>query len=144
MKRAEQKAARVAEVNKLLKSISNFGRRFFYSKQHDRVASMMIGKTGHVYFVDDYSGKPIYTAYQGHWRGFSHGGTLKSLVQALAEYIRTGKQLSMDWIGPERFDQSNIWGYAADEMAKCRAEVALSPVIKQRAAATQPKEPLHA
>lgn len=137
MKRAEQKAARLAEVNQLIKSISDFGRRFFYNKQHDRVARMVIGKAGHLYFVDDYSGKPIYTAYRGHWRGFSHGGTLRSLVQALADYVRTGKQLSMDWIGPERFDQSNIWGYAADEMAKCRAQAALSPVIAHRASAQE-------
>lgn len=130
MKMREQKAARVAEVNQLIKTISTYGRRFFYSERFGRVAHMAIAKSGHLYFVDDYSGKLIYIAYQGRWKGFSHGGTLKKLVEALAEYVRTGRRLRMDWIGPERFDQSNIWGYAEDEMAKCRTEAAKSPVIE--------------
>ena len=130
MKPLEQKAVRVAEVNQLIKTISDYGRRFFYDKRADRVAHMAIAKTGHLYFVDDYSGKMIYIAYQGRWDGFSHGDTLKTLVERLADYVRTGRRLSMDWIGPERFDQSNIWGYAEDEMTKCRAEAAKSPAIK--------------
>jgi hypothetical protein len=130
------KHERVAEVNALIKTISDYGRRFFFNERSNRVAHMFIGHRGHLYFVDDYSGVPIYVAYSGRWSRFSHGGTLRNLVDELANYVRTGAQLSIGWIGPERFDDSNIWGYAAEEMAKCRAEAAKSPVI----AAPQPQE----
>lgn len=127
---SQEKTNRLEHVNALIKTISTYGRRFFYNKRFDRVAHMLIGPKGHLYFVDDYSGKPIYVAYNGHWDGWSHGGTLRDLVKELASYIRTGKQLSRHWIGPERFDDSNIWGYAEDEMIKCRAEAFLSPVLR--------------
>jgi hypothetical protein len=131
-----KKTDRLAHVNDLIKTISDYGRRFFYNKERDRVARMLIGPKGHLYFQDDYTGKAIYVAYQGRWSGFSHGGTLKTLVEALANYVRTGQQLSIGWIGPERFDDSNIWGYAEDEMAKCRAAALTNPAIKRRDAAT--------
>lgn len=132
MKRATaaQKAERLGHVNALIKTISDHGRRFFYNKTNDRVARMLIVPTGHIYYVDDYSGKAIYVAYQGHWRGFSHGGTLKQLVQSFADYVRTGDQLSINWIGPQRFDDSNIWGYAEEAMNKCRAEALTNPMVK--------------
>lgn len=132
MKRATaaEKAERLVHVNALIKTISDHGRRFFYNEKDDRVARMLIGAKGHLYFVDDYSCTLIYVAYQGRWKGFSHGGTLKSLVERLADYVRKGDRLPIDWIGPERFNQSNIWGYAADAMAKCRAEALLNPAVK--------------
>ena len=125
----EKKMMRVNHVNALIATISDHGRRFFYNAGRDQRAKMMLSRTGHIYFQDDYSGKLIYVAYQGRWRGFSHGGTLKNLVERLADYIRTGDPLSIDWIGPERFDQSNIWGYSQESMAKCRAAAQLSPAI---------------
>lgn len=130
------KHERITEANKLIETISSYGRRFFYNERNDRVAYMLIGPRGHIYFVDDYSGKAIYVAYNGRWNGWSHGGTLRDLVKELANYVRTGEQLSPNWIGPQRFNDSNIWGYAEDEMAKCRAEAAKSPVI----ATPQPPE----
>lgn len=132
MKRAtaELKVERLAHVNDLIKTISDHGRRFFYNERNNRVARMLMGPRGHLYFQDDYTGKAIYVAYQGHWRGFSHGGTLKSLVERLAAYVRTGDCLSIDWIGPERFDQSNIWGYAPDAIARCRAAALSNPAVR--------------
>lgn len=134
MKRATaaQKAERLEHVNALIKTISTYGRRFFYNKQHDRIAQMIIMPRGQIYFIDDYTNQPIYVAYEGRWRGFSHGGTLQGLVGRLAIYIRTGTQLNLSWIGPERLNitDGNIWGYAADEMEKCRAEALLNPAVK--------------
>lgn len=127
--RAAAKAERLAHVNDLIKTISDYGRRFFYDKASGRVASMLIGPKGHLFFRDDYTGKAIYVAYQGRWNGFSHGGTLKGLVERLAEYVRTGNRLPIDWIGPERFDQSNIWGYADDEITACRAAALTNPAV---------------
>lgn len=128
--KAEVKAARVAQVNALITVISTYGRRFFYNATHKRVAQMVMGKGGHMYFVDDYTGKAVYVAYNGHWSGFSHGGTLRDLVKRLADYVRTGEPLAMHWIGPQRFDDSNIWGYAADELTKCRAAALGTGAIK--------------
>jgi hypothetical protein len=141
MSAASEKAARVAKVNHLVRVISTYGRRFFYNARHNRVAEMVIGKGGHLYFIDDYTGKPIYVAYDGRWSGWSHGGTLRDLVKALAEYVRTGNQLSISWIGPERFDDSNIWGYAESEMAKCRAAALTTGVIRQPQTASEGSQP---
>lgn len=130
MKRYSEKHQRLLHVNALVETISKYGRRFFYCEKKQRIAEFSLAPSGHIYFNDDYTGESIYVAYQGRWRGFSHGGTMKDLVKAMAEYIRTGKQLSIGWIGPERFDDSNIWGYAQDEIAKCRAEALTNPAIK--------------
>lgn len=129
---AVQKAQRLEHVNDLIKTISDHGRRFFYNEKHDRVACMLIAQQGHLYFQDDYTGKAVYVAYSGRWSGFSHGGTLRQLVERLAAYVRTGDQLSIDWIGPERMRVSdgNIWGYSPDEMAKCRAKALTNPAVK--------------
>lgn len=128
---AAQKAERLVHVNALIKTISDYGRRFFYSEKNNVVAKLSIWRDGHIYFIDDYTLKAVYTAYHGRWSGFSHGGTLRSLIEALANYVRTGNRLSIDWIGPERMciTDGNIWGYAPDEIAKCRAEALNNPAV---------------
>lgn len=134
MKRATtvQKVKRLEHVNALIETISLYGRRFFCHKESTRVAQMRISTKGHIYFLDDYTQKLVYVAYEGHWRGFSHGGTLKELVRRMADYVRTGDRIEIDWIGPERMriTDGNIWGYAEDEMAKCRAEALLNPAVQ--------------
>lgn len=126
-----EKVARIEHVNALIKTISTYGRRFFYNANNNAVAEMVIGLDNHIYFIDDYTMKAVYVAYNGRWRGFSHGGTLRDLIRELAHYIRTGEQLSIDWIGPERIriTDGNIWGYASDEMNKCRAEALKNPAV---------------
>ena len=60
-----------------------------------------------------YSGKRIFThetVRGGKWWGFSHGGTLKDLVKEFRDYICTGESLHLGHLGPERFNDSNIWG----------------------------------
>jgi hypothetical protein len=135
MSRRKEKFERLVHINQLIWTISKFGRRFFYYDKMDRTASMSISDAGHIYFHDDYTDKPIYVAYRYRWHEFSHGGTLKELVKAMAHYIRTGDKLSLDWIGPDRrnITDGNIWGYAPEDMAKCRAEAALNPAIEVRA-----------
>lgn len=85
------KQERVEAINKLIKFISERGRRFFYSGTNDR-ASLMILKNNRVYFVDHRTGKDIY-AYPNYPNqdGFSHGGTLWALVCDFSLFIRTGK-----------------------------------------------------
>lgn len=63
------------------------------------------------------------TTWGGRWKGFSHGGTLKALAERFRDYICEGKQMPIGWLGPERFDDSNIWGYDEVSMrtpAPCR------------------------
>jgi hypothetical protein len=133
-----EKQQRAAHANDLVKIISDHGRRFFYNANKDRVAGFSVAPSGHIYFTDDYTGTPIYVAYQGRWRGWSHGGTLRELIRRMARYINTGKRLSLDWIGPERFDQSNIWGYTSDEMTKCRTAALECAAIEPDHPATAP------
>lgn len=93
----EAKQDRIETINKLIKFISERGRRFFYSNRTinmenvDSLAFMKL-KNGRIYFVDDYTRKEIYVINNYRdWNGFSHGGTLRALILDFAEYIRTGK-----------------------------------------------------
>jgi hypothetical protein len=107
------KRQRAEHVNQVIRVIADHGRRFFYSQAENRYASMEVDARGKVWFIDDYSGKRIFThetVWGGRWRGFSHGGTLRSLVEGFREYIRTGEPMHRGYLGPERFDDSNIWG----------------------------------
>jgi hypothetical protein len=84
------KNERLEIVNKLIKFISERGRRFFYCKCKDRTAYMKI-KNNRVYFFDDYTGEEVY-AYPSYndRKGFSHGGTLWGLVNDFREFISKG------------------------------------------------------
>ena len=125
------KKIRLAHVNAVIKAISKYGRRFFWNARNQAVSTMLISKSGHIYFLDDYSNKLIYVAYKGRWRNFSHGGTLKNLIEGFANYIRTGDPIHIDNIGlPRRFgDDGYIWGYTKDAVHAVLIEVISSPVF---------------
>jgi len=128
------KRKRCEQVNQAIQIIADNGRRFFHNHAANRYASMEVDARGKVWFVDDYSGKRIFThetAWGGRWRGFSHGGTLKDLVKELRDYICTGKQLHPGYLGPERFDDSNIWGYDEAGMKAVREQAGALPVFRQ-------------
>ena len=115
---------RLEHANTLIKLIASRGRRFFYNKDADRTAEMWIDLNGRIWFMDDYTGKPIYTLYRGRWRGFSHGGTLRDLVIRLHDYIAYGHLLSIEIICPTRYnpEDGNIWGYPKEEAELLRQE----------------------
>ena len=117
---------RLARANAFLRAIASCGRRFFFTPrsphQEERVAHLEVDERGRVWFVDDYSGKRIYTHYRGAWRGFTHGGTLKGLILYLREYLVRGLLLPRgslgpwpDWVG----GNGDLWGYGLD-MKKVR------------------------
>ncbi len=122
------KAERLAEANRVLKIISKHGRRFFYHK--DRTSQFEVDARGMIWFRDSYSDKPIYTHYNGRWRYFSEGGTLRSLVIALRDYIRTGEPISAGWFGPwpEYICDGDLWGYGPS-MDDVRKGVMASPAV---------------
>lgn len=126
------RAERLEHANQLVQVIARHGRRFFYCHTKDSVAHFSIDSGGRVLFHDDYTGKAIYTPKKGCWKsmGFSHGGTLQSLAQDIAEYISRGKLLRRWIIGPERMAGGNIWGYEQEAMAACRAEAFALPIFE--------------
>ena len=128
------KRQRAEQVNQLIRIIADNGRRFFYSQTVNRYASMEVDQRGKVWFIDDYSGKRIFThetVWGGKWRGFSHGGTLKDLVKKFRDYICTGEPLHPGYLGPERFNDSNIWGYDEEGMRAVREQAGALPVFSQ-------------
>ncbi len=120
------KQDRVDACNKLLTAIGNRGRRFFYHRPMDKESARYARfelRRGAVYFVDDYSGKAIYTAWtRDTWRGFSGGGTLRGVVIKLSEFIRTGSTIAPGNFGPwpSWICGSDLWGYGAAAMQEVR------------------------
>jgi len=133
MKNEKQK--RLESANQLIQIISSHGRRFFFNEKHQRTSSMVIDTGGKVYFIDDYTGKAIYTHKTGFhhgWRGFSHGGTLRTLVEMMRDYVTKGVQIPAHYLGLERsFTNGNIWGYSPEEMQAVRDKASLLPIIKE-------------
>lgn len=86
---------------------------------------MEVDVRGKVWFIDDFSGKRVFThetVWGGRWRGFTHGGTLKDVVKAFRDYIYIGEPMHPGYLGPERFNDSNIWGYDEAGMKAARAD----------------------
>ena len=111
----ETKQERADKVNELVRVIGDCGRHFF--KHRDRYARIEIDHRGRVWWIDDYTGKRIYTHYElGSWKGFSHGGTLRDLVRDFRDYITKAKQLRANSFGPwpEWLCHGDLWGYGTD------------------------------
>jgi len=117
------KIQRVEKANKLIKIISLYGRRFFWNKNDNAISFFKI-KKGRVYFVDHYSKKEIYLHYRYWSKGFSNGGTLRSLIDALKDWIigkRANPPLRLLGPWPKSLCNGDLWGYGS-EMKKVRAK----------------------
>lgn len=123
------KCSRVDHINDLIKVIASHGRCFF--KRKGVVAYMEKDRNGKVWLVDEYTKNRIYVAYEGHWFGFSHGGTMKALVERFYAYIKTGKPISVEQLAFEgyRTDGTNIWGYPAESVKPMRRAALTLPCI---------------
>lgn len=128
------KVARLIEANRVIEAISRRGRRFFYSESFDRISAFEIDSGGRLRLRDRYTNKLVYIAYRGRWRHFTEGGTLRSLVEALAGYIRTGVPIKAGWFGPwpQYVCDGDLWGYGAEEMVALRAELSASPAVASK------------
>jgi hypothetical protein len=153
MKTADNKAAklqRLDDVNKVIKAISSHGRRFFHyggSNVYDdatKTATFIPAdrtgylalRRGRVYLIDEYSEKAVYTHetknVPNRWRGFTHGGTLRRLVEEFRDYILTGQPLHPGYIGLEReWQDGDIWGYGKEAIAAVNADIKDSPVFRE-------------
>lgn len=127
------KAERVEHANQLIQVIARHGRRFFYDQKSDTTARLELDHRGKVWFHDHYSKARVYThpaTFGNGWRGFTHGGTLRQLVEDMRDYVLTGRKIWISSLGPQRIsDRSNIWGYEELAMAKVRQEGSVLPII---------------
>lgn len=127
------KQERLEHANQLILIIARHGRRFFYHKGSDTTARLELDHRGRVWFIDHFTKARVYThpaTFGNDWRGFTHGGTMRGLVEAMRDYIRTGRRVPLNWLGPQRLnDQSNIWGYESEAMSAVRAEGIALPII---------------
>jgi hypothetical protein len=131
------KQQRVEQANRAIEIIASHGRKFFSmcaegrDFEPNRISRFEIRK-GRLWFIDKYTEKAIYVAYRrGSWRRFSDGGTLRSLVENMADWI-TGKrpEFPLNHFGPwpDWYCGGDLWGYG-DDMAVVREKVneVLSP-----------------
>lgn len=143
------KHERLEHANQLIRVIADHGRRFFFyagSNVYDphtkitafvpanRYAYLEI-RRGRVYYIDDYSQRAVYThptTFGNKWHGFSHGGTLRDLVEDIRDYVTNGTQIARWKIAPERLSISdgNIWGYSAEAAETVRALAYALPIIE--------------
>ncbi|MNR71831.1 hypothetical protein D3C71_25090 [compost metagenome] len=131
----EAKMQRLENANALLRVIAAHGRRFFYSPQYDRVARLELDPRGVIWFVDHYTDKRVYVSKTGfsgsRWDGFTSGGTLRSLVEDLRDYISSGQLLHRGVIAPMRLREAdgNIWGYDVDSARIVREQAYELPLF---------------
>lgn len=125
---------RCKKANQIIQAISEHGRRFFYSERNNQVAKLTVDERGLIYFYDEYytNGERCYTHTKGRWKNFTGGGTMKRLIEALREYIRTGEPINSMHFGPWDFSWGrDLWGYGDEEMVKVREKVMLTGIVAQ-------------
>ena len=116
------KQERLEAANEFIKVIASCGRNFLSSNSDIRnkeakpfVSFMEIDKRGRVWFTDYYTKKRIYTHYDGRWRGFTSGGTLKMIVESMRDFITKGSTMRAGYFQPEMDNGfGNPWGYGED------------------------------
>jgi hypothetical protein len=121
------KAERLEHANKLIQIISSHGRRFFYSERHKRVASLEMDRQGRIYLIDDHTGQRVFTGRtkcESDWRGFSHGGTLRFLIEDLRDYIARGSMLRRTIIA------SPYWAYSPEAAQATQTEAFELPMFR--------------
>jgi len=123
------KHERMVVANLVIEAISQFGRQFFLHK--GRVSKFELDSRGRLWFIDGYTQRRIYVAYEGKWRGFTEGGTLRDLIKNLGGFIRSGDPIRRrfgPW--PEWICDGDLWGYG-ESMGALRAR--LEAIIPQSA-----------
>ena len=118
----QTKEQRIEVANRFVKIISEHGRKFF--ERNGKVGYFDI-EHGHVVWHCEVAKKRIWLSYK-YW-SFGNGGTMRALINALANYIREGGELPMRHLGPWPKwigGDGDMWGYGTDEMEKVRTRCA--------------------
>lgn len=107
---------RARAANKLLETIAVYGRRFFNYRRRHGISKFEVDDRGRIWFVDGYTGKSIYLHNRYWGKGFSEGGTLRALVDALKAFIQSGEPVPPSHFGPwpEWMCNGDLWGYGND------------------------------
>jgi hypothetical protein len=107
---------RIIAANEFIQVIANCGRQFFRNTGAGHDAYLTLNARANiVWLYDDYTGARINTAKDGQWDGFSHGGTLKGLVESLRDFVLKGSNMRYGYFQPEMDNGfNNPWGYGAD------------------------------
>ena len=113
------KQDRLAAANKFLETIAGCGRKFF--RHGYFVSTLELSSSGKVFFIDYYTEKRINTHKEGHWNGFTSGGSLKMLIGALRDFVITGEKLNAKYFDPE----ISPWGYGEDILKVKESAIAL-------------------
>jgi hypothetical protein len=114
------KEERLIAVNKMIDVIGSVGRNFF--NHRGTISWMEVDARGRVWFIDSYTNQRVYTHNpRGRWRGFSNGGTLRSLVCHFRDFIVKSTPVPRHCFGPwpEYLCSGDLWGYG-DSMAVVR------------------------
>lgn len=137
-----EKQKRAEQANAAIRVIADHGRRFFFNKGKQAYAGFEVDTQGLVWFTDDYTRLKINIGPRNkssRWLGFSHGGTLRDLVEQLYDFIATGQPISRFYLGPERaWSDGNVWGYPTEDMEKVRDMAGALPVFHQVVNGVQP------
>ncbi|MCL6701125.1 hypothetical protein [Pseudomonas sp. T1.Ur] len=107
---------RLDAANAFIQVIARCGRRFFRNKGagHDAYLSMNARGTI-VWLHDDYTSARVNVAKEGEWDGFSHGGTLKSLVGSIGRFVLDDSKMRYGYFQPKMDNGfENPWGYGDD------------------------------
>ena len=112
----QQRLDRIIAANEFIRVIANCGRRFFHNTGAGHDAYLTLNaRRNIVWLFDDYTGKRINIAKEGRWEGFSHGGTLKSLLQSIGRHVLCGSMMRYDYFQPLMANGlENPWGYGDD------------------------------
>ncbi|MDK9789774.1 hypothetical protein [Vibrio sp. D431a] len=126
----DKKKERVEHANALLINFSSVGAKFFL---HNGGASQFeVDTHGKIWFLDKCSDRRVYVYREGRWKGFTEGGTLRTLIEALRDYIRTGEKISPRFVVPAFYSYGDVYGYgvaAIKELMKLSND---NPVFEQR------------
>lgn len=134
MTKQDQKLERLIHANAVIKAMSLHGRRFFYYTKLDRTAELSLDRSNRVCHTDEYTGRTFIVKAGTRWQNFSNGGTLQAIIEKLAEYVRTGKQVHPGYFGPwaDYICDGDLWGYGHEAMIAVRAELSDNPAIAPR------------
>ena len=105
---------RLIAANEFIGIIASCGRKFFEHKGF--VSSFELSETKRVFFIDYYTKKRIYTHRKYcRWDGFTSGGTMKSLVESLRDFVKKGDLLDLNYFNTDMGNGfKNPWGYGED------------------------------
>jgi hypothetical protein len=99
-----EKENRLARANQFILAIASCGRQFF--RKRDTIAHIERSPGGMMFIHDEHSRKRVAIRPKAmDWRGFNNGGTLRALIECLADYIRDGRTIDLT---------CKHWGYGDD------------------------------